>query len=74
MLDKARKDIVAFAKGKGVVISEDDIFLIPLDLSRGLRPDLSDDEKSHDEKWKAAVARGISWRGGVDVLINNAGE
>lgn len=74
LLETARREIVAFAKAKGVDFSEDDILLIPLDLSRGLRPDHGDEEKSHDSKWKEAVDRAVSWRGGVDTLINNAGK
>lgn len=73
-LEAARGQIVLYAQSQGVTVSEDDILLLPLDLTKGLRPEKGGEEAAAAEEWEKTVQQAIQWRGGVDILFNNAGR
>lgn len=73
-LEEAKEEILSFALSEGVSFTEEDILLLPLDLAKGLRPEMGGDEVAAAEAWDKTVQRAIQWNGGVDILFNNAGR
>lgn len=73
-LEKAGHQIVAHAKANGAKFGEEDLLLLPLDLAKGLRPELGGEEEAAAHAWDRAVQTALQWRGGVDILFNNAGR
>lgn len=73
-LEKARHQILAHAKANKAKFGEDDLLLLPLDVAKGLRPELGGEEEAAAHLWDKAVQTALLWRGGVDILFNNAGE
>ncbi|KAL8449034.1 hypothetical protein Emed_003386 [Eimeria media] len=70
-LEKAREELISFAASHGVSLANEDFLLLPIDLSKGLRPE---DDTATREAWEQTVQQAIQWKGGVDILFNNAGE
>ncbi|KAL8435795.1 hypothetical protein ACSSS7_002172 [Eimeria intestinalis] len=70
-LEKARGELISYAASHGVSLSPEDFLLLPIDLSKGLRPE---DDAATREAWENTVQQAIQWKGGVDILFNNAGR
>lgn len=73
-LETAREQILSYARSQGATMEQEDILLLPLDLTKGLRPEKGGEEASAAEMWEETVQQAIHWRGGVDILFNNAGR
>ncbi|OEH77112.1 short-chain dehydrogenase reductase family protein [Cyclospora cayetanensis] len=74
-LETARNAILAFSHSQGGRMKEEDILLLPLDLSKGIRVQGrgADDAPEMQEAWEETIHKAVHWRGGVDILFNNAG-
>ncbi|KAL8427598.1 hypothetical protein Efla_005773 [Eimeria flavescens] len=73
-LEKAKEELLSFAASRGASIKAEDVLLLPLDLSTGLRPQMGGEEATTSEAWEQMVHQAVHWRGGVDILFNNAGR